>query len=136
MTVVFHKDRPFLYGISMENTGRFTVRVLGVPKSVADFYSGRLLMSKDSTARMDEKPLEPFHPFDMKPGSFRWLVFKGAYACTTWMGAGTSIGWGAIPVRYSFLWRTATASIPLVDPLTVSFPKEGCPPQKNATATP
>jgi hypothetical protein len=130
VTVVFRKGRPFLYGITIQNTGRFTVRVLGVPRSVTDFFTGRLLMSEDQTGRLDERPLERFHPFDMKPGSFRWLVFKGVYACTTGMGGdGGGIIREAIPVRFSFLWRTATASIPLADPLTITFPK-GCPPRK------
>jgi hypothetical protein len=128
-SVVFRKGRPFEYGITIQNTGRFTVRVLGVPKSVTDFYSGHLLMSKDQTGHLDERPLERFHPFDMKPGSFRWLLLKGVYACTTGMGrgpGGATISWATIPVRFSFLWRTATASIPLDEPLTFSFPK-GCP---------
>lgn len=130
VTVVFRKGRPFEYGISIENTGRFTVRVLGIPKSVTDFYKGHLLMSEDQSPRMDELPLERFHPFDMKPGSFRWLVFKGVYACTTGMGAGPGgLTWEAIGVRFRFLWRTATASIPLGDPLAFTFPKS-CPPKK------
>lgn len=126
VTVVFHKGHPFEYGISIQNNGRFTVRVLGIPKSVTDFYKGRLLMSEDQT-RMDELPLQRFHPFDMKPGSVRWLVFKGVYACTTGMGPGPGgLTWEAIGVRFKFLWRTATASVPLDDPLTFTFPK-GCP---------
>jgi hypothetical protein len=131
VTVVFRKGRPFRYGISIQNTGRFTVRVLGVPKSVTDFYTGRLLMSEDQSPRMDELPLERFRPFDMKPGSFRWLVFEGVYACTTGVGGSRRLGFGsvtreAIPVRFSFLWRTATAWIPLDDPLTITF-HNGCP---------
>src|SRR4029077_632829 len=85
-TVVFRKGRPFMYGITIQNTGRFTVRVLGVPRSNTDFFSGHLLMSKDQSGRLNNRPLEGFHPFDMKPGSFRWLIFKGVYACTTGMG--------------------------------------------------
>jgi hypothetical protein len=135
VSVVFRKGHPFEYGISIQNTGRFAVRVLGVPKSVTDFYSGRLLMSKDQTGHMDEKPLEPFHPFDMSPGSFRWLVFKGVYACTTGMGPGSAGIMGAVPVRFRFLWRTATTSIPLDEPLTLAFPK-GCPPATGSSATP
>ncbi len=139
-SVVFRRGRPFEYGITIHNTGRFTVRVLGVPKSPLDFYSGRLLMSKDQTGRLDERPLERFHPFDMKPGSFRWLLIKGVYACTTGMGrdtvaGGVSLTRSAFPVRFSFLWRTATVSIPLDEPLAFSFPK-GCPPAKNPTITP
>ena len=127
VTVAFRKGRPFEYGISIHNDDRFTVRVLGVPRSVADFYSGQLLMSKDQTGRMNELPLVRFHPFDMKPGSFRWLLFKGAYACTTGAGHDTAITWEAIPVRFGFLWRTGTARIPLDQPLTFTFPKS-CPP--------
>jgi hypothetical protein len=139
VTVVFHKGQPFQYGIAIRNTGRFTVRVLGVPRSVMDFYAGPLLMSKETTPRMDEWPLERFHPFDMKPGSFRWLVFKGVLACTTGMGGGP--GYGTVtredfPIRYRFLWRTATAQVPLAYPVTISFAKEGCPPRKNTSATP
>jgi hypothetical protein len=128
VTVVFHEGRPFLYGLSIHNDGRFTVRVLGIPKSVTDFYSGELLMSKDQTGRLDERPLERFHPFDMRPGSFRWLVFKGVYACTTGIGAGAGVTRAAIAIRYRFLWRTATAWIPLADPLSITFPKS-CPPE-------
>jgi hypothetical protein len=141
-TVVFRKGRPFEYGITIQNTGRFTVRVLDVPTSNTDFYSGHLLMSKDQTARLDEKPLERFRPFDMKPGSFRWLVLKGVYACTTGMG-GPDLGSGytestrnAFPIRFSFLWRTTTTLIPLDEPLTYSFRKEGCPPAKSPTIRP
>lgn len=127
VTVVFRKGHPFEYGITIQNTGRLTVRVLGVPTSVTNFYVGRLLMSKDQTGRLDELPLERFHPFDMKPGSFRWLVFKGVYACTTGIGGGgVGVTWETIGIRFGFLWRTATASIPLDDPLAITFPK-GCP---------
>ena len=110
------------------------MRVLGVPRDVTDFYTGHLLMSADQTGRLDERPLERFHPFDLKPGSFRWLVIKGVYACTTGMGrdsiAGVaSLTQSAFPVRFSFLWRTATASIPLDEPLGFNFPR-GCPPAK------
>jgi hypothetical protein len=79
----------------------------------------------------------------MKPGSFRWLVFKGVYACTTGMGGppNRSGGYGettreAFPVRFSFLWKTTTTLIPLDEPLTFSFRKEGCPPAKNPIITP
>lgn len=125
-TVVFRKGRPFQYGIAIQNTGRFTVRVLGVPKSVTDFYAGHLLMSEDQTGRLSEKPLESFHPFEMKPGSYRWLLLEGVYACTTGMGHGTRVSWEGISVRFSFLWRTATASIPTDEPLSLGF-RRGCP---------
>ena len=128
--VVFHKGRPFQYGISIRNNGRFAVRVLGVPRSVTDFYAGRVLVSQPNRFG-NERPLERFRPFDLKPGEIRWLLLKGVYACTTGMGGSSRLGFtsvirGAIPVRFSFLWRTETALIPLGDPLTISFPR-GCP---------
>lgn len=129
VTVVFRKGRPFEYGITIHNDDRFTVRVLGIPRSPLDFFRGRLLMSKDQTGRLDERPLERFHPFDLKPGSFRWLVFKGVYACTTGAGRGLGVTRFGFSIRFSFLWRTATASIPLDSPLSFTFPK-GCPPPK------
>ncbi|HEX6953076.1 MAG TPA: hypothetical protein VF124_09790 [Gaiellaceae bacterium] len=134
-SIVFRKGRPFEYGITIRNSGRFTVRVLGIPASNTDFYAGRLLMSEDQSGRMDERPLERFHPFDMRPGSFRWLLLRGGYACTTGMGKGTGVTWGAIPVRFRFLWRTGTAWIPLEEPLTFSFPN-GCPPATGSSPTP
>lgn len=129
VTVVFHKGNPFEYGISIRNNGRFAVRVLGVPRSPMFFFTGRLLMSKDRS-RGDERPLERFRPFDLRPGAIGWLVFKGVYACTTGIGGGGGgVVWETIGVRFRFLWRTATASIPLDDPLAINFPK-GCPSKK------
>jgi hypothetical protein len=135
VTVVFRKGHQFEYGTTIQNTGRFTVRVLGVPRSPLDFFSGRLLMSGPRNLPLTERPLVRFRPFDLKPGSIRWLVFKGVYACTTGMGGSRRLGFGsvtrdAIPVRFSFLWRTATASIPLGDPLTITFHKGCLPPAK------
>lgn len=126
VTVLFRKGRPFEYGMAIHNDDRFTVRVLGVPRAVTDFFKGRLLMSEDQTGRMDEKPLVRFRPFDLKPGAFRWLVFRGVYACTTGAGSEIAITREAIPVRFSFFWKTATAWIPLSDPLRITFDK-GCP---------
>jgi hypothetical protein len=48
--VVVHPGRPFQFGITIQNNGRFAVRVLGVPYSLQVLpFSGRLLMSKDQT---------------------------------------------------------------------------------------
>jgi hypothetical protein len=135
VTVVFRRGQQFEYGITIRNDDRFTVRVLGVLRGPADFFRGRLMMSKDQTGRGDNRPLERFHPFNMKPGSFRWLIFKGVLACTTGMGAGTGVTREEFPIRYRFLWRTATAEIPLDTPLSLTFPKD-CPPPKNPSATP
>jgi len=75
---------------------------------------------------MDQTHLAPFHPFDLKPGAFRFLVFKGVYACTSGAGPDMATTWEAIRVRFSFLWRTGSVWIPLDSPVTFTFPK-GCP---------
>jgi hypothetical protein len=141
VTVVFREGRPFLYGVTIRNSGRFPVRILGVPRDVTDFFHAHLLVNEPNPAE-NERPLERFRPFDLHPGETRWLVLKGVFACTTGMGGGPGgPGYGAvtredIPVRFSFLWRTDTAFVPARDPLTITFSKEGCPPAKNPTATP
>ena len=122
--VAVHPGRPFQFGITIQNTGRFTVRVLGVPYSLQVLpFSGRLLMSKDQTGRLNERPLERFRPFDMKPGSFRWLVFKGIYDCGTMSPGGGEIGLADFPVRFKFLWRTKTVFIPLDEQLAFRIPE-------------
>lgn len=134
-TVLFHQGRPFFYGIGITNDGRYGVRILGAlrPGSGNDFFTGRLLMSKDEHCE-DAGRLEPFHPFEMKPDACRFLVFKGVFKCgnTAWPGGHgrynyDSFGLTDFSVRYSFLWRTATVAIPQTDPLEISFQKEGCP---------
>lgn len=131
VTVVFRRGRPFLYGVTIRNSDRFPVRVLGVPTGVLDFFKARLLVNKPNPTE-NELPLERFRPFDLQPGETRWLVLKGVYACTTGMGGSRRLGYGAvtkeaIAVRFSFLWRTTTTLIPLDDPLTITF-RTGCPP--------
>ena len=132
VTVVFREGRPFLYGVTIRNGGRFSVRILGVPRDVTDFFKARLLVNKPNPAE-NEMPLERFRPFDLHPGETRWLVFKGVYACTTGMsGGGGGVSGDAIPVRFRFLWRTETTFVPELDPLTITFTKKGCPPGGDA----
>jgi hypothetical protein len=125
VTVVFHRGRPFLYGVTIRNGGRFPVRILGIPRDVTDFFRARLLVNEPSPTD-NEYPLERFRPFDLQPGETRWLVLKGVFACTTGMGRNTGIG-EAIPIRFRFLWRTETAFVPAQDPLTITF-RKACPP--------
>jgi HAAS domain-containing protein len=128
VTVVFREGRPSLYGVTIRNSGRFPVRILGVPRGVTDFFKAHLFVNKPNPAD-NEMPLERFRPFDLHPGETRWLVLKGVYACTTGMsGGGGAVGSDAIPVRFSFLWRTETTFVTVLDPLTITFTKKGCPP--------
>ncbi len=128
VTVVFRKGRPFLYGVTVKNGGRFPVRILGVPRDVSDFFKARLFTNKPNPAE-NERPLERFRPFDLQPGETRWLVLKGVYACTT--GPPVAAAWRSArtPSRsaFSFLWKTETTFVPVLDPLTITFTKKGCP---------
>jgi hypothetical protein len=123
--VVFRRGRPFRFGFTVQNTGRFAVRVLGVPYSPVLPFSTRLLMSGPQKEPGMELPWKPFRPFELQPGEIRWLVLEGAYTCNSGMGPGTSAGIDTLPVRFSFLWKTSTASIPLDGALTFLFPR-GC----------
>lgn len=135
-SVVFHKGRPFRYGITIQNTGRFTVRVLGVPDTPGPLpFSARLMMSGPQKEPGMEAPFKPFHPFDLKPGDIRWLIFKGVFACHSGSVPGPSFSWGAFPVRFSFLWTTRTISIPLDGKLTFVL-LHGCPPARASGTTP
>ena len=75
-----------------------------------------------------EEPWKPFHPFDLKPGEIRWLVFKGTYDCGTMAPDGGELGLVDFPVRSKFLWRTRTVFIPLDEPLTFRLARTAsCP---------
>ena len=136
-SVGYHKGRPFRLGFEVQNTGRFTVRVLGVPYSSGLPWSGGLpwsatLMMATETAVPSpnpggrQGPFKRFHPFDLKPGQTRFLLLKGVYAnCRVMISVGT-IPVPDFPIRYSFLWKTATARIPIPGGLTIVPPKKGC----------
>lgn len=135
-SVVFHKGRPFQFGITVVNNGRFTVRVLGVPYVPPLPWTARLMMSQAVKNGLDfPRPFSRFHPFDLKAGQVVFLLFKGVYACNTGWAAGTAATFDDFPVRYRFLWRTATTHIPLPEMLAFSFPKN-CPPPRTGSATP
>jgi hypothetical protein len=123
-SVIFRKGRPFRLGIDFKNTGRFTVRVLGVPHGPGQLFSARLVMSgpMPSMGGGFPRPYRRFHPFDMKPGEVRVLELRGVYAhCRYWNGGGSQLITD-FPVRYRFLWRTATAYVPLGEPLAIVVP--------------
>lgn len=120
-SVVFHQGRPFELGLEIQNTGRFAVRVLGVPLGSGEPFKARLLMYQPNFLGGDVAPLARFHPFDLKPGERDILVLRGTYAnCNRWPGTGSTT-LNDLPVRYRFLWRTATASIPLPEELAIVF---------------
>lgn len=134
-SVVFRKGRPFSFGIQITNTGRYAVRILGVPYAPIHPWTASLLMTRPNYSGSITGHYERFRPFALKPHQIAFLVFKGVYACHTGAGAGLSMRYSDFPVRYRFLWRTATTAIPLPEDLAFVF-RKSCPPQKNSTFTP
>ena len=131
--VTWRKGRPFRYGISIVNNGRFTVRVLGMPYNRALPFSARLLTNGPSDPRFFMTgPFRRFQPFDLTPGAMTLLVLEGVYACHSGTGPGPSVSIGELPVRFSFLWRSKTVWIPLDGELLFDFPK-GCALSGHAT---
>jgi HAAS domain-containing protein len=117
--VVFHEGGRFKYGVSVVNTGRFAVRLLGVPEPPIRAFSARLFLSKPgelaTPPRRHAVPYMPFRPFDLQPGEQRLLVLRGVYHATPAL-CHSGLRWGGakrveFPVRFSFLWKTATVQI-------------------------
>lgn len=70
---------------------------------------------------------EPFHPFDLKPGRARNLLVKGFYGnCAAFPSSLSTINLSDFPVRFSFLWKTATARIPLPKEREIIPPNRDC----------
>lgn len=128
-SVVFHQGRPFRFGIDIRNDGSHTVRVLGVSYGPGQMpFAARLLVSGPSLGGT-VMPMTRFHPFDLPPGQIRLLMLRGVfhYRCPRGMDQGETImSIDDLPVRFSFFWKTATAAVPLPEPLKIVFRKGSC----------
>jgi hypothetical protein len=139
---VFHDGRPFEFGISIANNGRFAVRILGVPEASILPFSAHLLMSKSSRSFRHPSqtpiPLVRFKPFDLQPDEQRVFVLRGVYRTNPTL-CGSGLRWGGIklvpfPIRYSFLWTTTTVEVHYPEKLWIrirqkadrSTPLRGC----------
>ncbi len=117
--VTFHDGGPFSFGITVQNSGRFTVRIEGVPLIEPNEilpFSGRVFMSGVLKNGGVYPPYVPFHPFDLKPGQVRLLFIRGVYAHCHDYGGGSGVVFDSFPVTFSFLWRTERVRIPLARP--------------------
>ena len=134
-------NRPFV-GVTFQNTGHFTVRVLGVgkwwpPFPVMSGWSSRLLMAQGSFVEKPvpgpgnkpvrvrfwrHGPLQPFHPVDLAPGQIVMLAMQGVWHadCSTKPYTGQTVPPRDFPVKYSFLWKTTTSHIPLPSGLRIA----------------
>lgn len=120
-----HPGRPFIFGMEIVNTRRFGVRVLGAPLETDLPWTAHLFMSLPNYTGATRAPV-PFQPIDLKPGERMFLAFRGVWTCPSGrVSPGVTSELHDFPVRFSFLWRTTTAEIPLPKPLEIVFPK-GC----------
>ena len=141
-SVLFHEGGRFLYGITITNNGSASVRVLGLtdlassiePVGGIGFTNAYPPLPFTADVLASSKPLPPhevgppymrFRPFDLEPGDARLLILKGRYTnCHGDYGGGAKgEEMVTFPIRYRFLWRTATVRITLPNPLTIVFPK-------------
>lgn len=128
MNVTYRKGKPFAVGVSLVNTGRFTVHVTGM-ESWGDILPVRTRLYLAGPMPNDggvPAGRRPFHPFDLAPGKEAFLELRGVYRghCHAAPPDGaTATGTGGFEVHYSFLWRTGTAAIALPEPLYVNPPK-------------
>ena len=118
-SAVFHDGRLFRFGITVQNTGPFTVRILDVPEVVP--LRARLMMSGPLKNYAVRGPYMRFHPFDLPPGQVRLLFFEGSRAKCGWLGV-TNVESG-IAVKFSFLWRTTTTIVRVPQPLAIIVPR-------------
>ncbi|MGH3009914.1 MAG: HAAS signaling domain-containing protein [Gaiellaceae bacterium] len=129
-SIVVRENRPFRLGVVIENTGPFTVRVLGAGDP-ALFFPTKLMMSAPLKnfgvhGNFVKGPFTRFHPFEMSPGQARDLFFEAKHPkCAAW-AAGSSENVGDFRVRFGFLWRSRTALI-RSPPLSVVCPKRSAP---------
>lgn len=139
ISVSFHKGRPFQVGVFVKNTGLFTVHVdsaaqppalplsppgIGSPGNLP--IVARMLVSPPLPPNELIGPFTPFRPFYLHPGQVRLILLKGVYGnCKEW-APGSIGGIDSIPVRFSYLWKTTTVHVPLINRLAIVMPKRGC----------
>lgn len=141
--VGYNKHGHPFFGVTLENTGHFPVRVLGNAKYGAPlplFYtwSSRLLGARytkvqhphcpapiqdDPGCYWKLAPLKPFSPVELAPGQRVMLLWLGVWHdCHISIARGTRTPPMTLPVAYSFLGMGRTAQIPFPGGLTIAPP--------------
>lgn len=124
--VAFRQGAPFEAGVSVVNAGRFTVRVLGgLDQTWLPLHARLYLAGPMANHGGFPRPHKLFHPFDLAPGQVAFLVLRGTFDARCQARTRFRSYWevGVFPVRFSFLWRTATTPIALPSPLEIAGPK-------------
>ena len=125
--------KPFQYGVSIRNSGRFPVRILGIPLDPEFSLPWKVrpyMVTSETNFAKGPEPFHPFHPFTLKPGHQRLIVLRGVYAnCKNYI-SNSGVNVSAIRVRERFLLWTHTVWIDLPGALVVTMPRH-----KNPCAT-
>lgn len=122
MVAPYRNGKPFQYGFSIRNDGRFSVRILAVPLDQRFLpFRFRVFAEPSGSHGVGAHP-HPFRPFTLSPGSEWLIVLRGRYANCHDYAAGTSSGFDAMPVRARFLLWTHTVFVPLGAPLIINRP--------------
>lgn len=119
----FRNHRPFQFGFSMRNDGRFAVRILDIPLNDGFTRPFAVRAFIDPAEIGMSETQEPFHAFTLRPGHERFIVLRGRYANCDKYVANNSLIFDAMPVRTRFLLWTHTILLPLSYPLVIKMPK-------------
>jgi HAAS domain-containing protein len=119
--VRFREGKPFQYGFSMVNGGRFPVRIVGVPIMQSPFRMFVVRVFVEDVPTPNRLPADvPFHPFTLEPGSERTIVLRGKFARCKTLQPGSGVEFHTMPVRVRFLRWTHDTAVPLRNPLVIS----------------
>lgn len=120
---VFRDGRPFQFGVSVRNNGRFPVRILQIAPLLRSSQWPFVVRPFLSSTRIVGKPASAFHPFTLEPGHEREIIFRGTYANCDKYSVNSGVTLVSWPVRYRFLFWTHTVQVPLQDPIVINMPK-------------
>jgi hypothetical protein len=120
---------PFRYGFSIQNVGRFSVRILDIPMlhdGTELPFSARAFVSAPVTYRGPEPEpngFRAFRPFDLGSGEERVIELRGAYAKCRENQRGLSLIYDGFAIEERFHTWTHTVRVPLSEPLVIRYPQ-------------
>lgn len=124
--VPYRHGEEYVHFLSLHNRGR-DVKVLGFPGEMphallrrveirVDLDPGRRNTSDDELANT-----VPFKPFTLKRDQEVWFYFRSRFEDCEFFSGGVQWGVSSLPVKVKALWSTRTVSVPLRNPLVVTY---------------
>jgi hypothetical protein len=124
--VPYRHGEEYVHFLSLRNRGR-DVKVLGFPGEMPHALLHRVEIRVDldpgrSTAGDDEMAnTVPFEPFTLEKDQEVWLYLKSRFEDCEVFSAGVQWGVSSLSVKVKALWSTRTVSVPLRNPLVVTY---------------